>query len=66
MCVGLVFNSKNVQFHITCSFKYNISINATVVDPHSDSLQKSVVKPKFRVINLGVSIFGLHYNPNPL
>ena len=37
-CVGLVFGSKNVQFHMICLFYYSISINTTEVDPHSDSL----------------------------
>ena len=34
--VGLVFRTKNVQFHSICSF----------IDPHSDSLQNGIVKPK--------------------
>ena len=34
--VGLVFRTKNVQFHIICSF----------IDPHSDSLHNGIVKPK--------------------
>ena len=37
--IGLVFDSKNIQFHIICSFYYSISINSTEVDPHSNSLQ---------------------------
>ena len=43
---SLVFGSKNMQFHIICSFWYSISINTIEDDPHSDSLQNSRVKPK--------------------
>ena len=46
VCVGLVFGSKNVQFHIICSFYDSISINTTDVDPHSDSLHDGIVNLK--------------------
>ena len=49
VCVGLVFGSKNMRFHIICSFYYSISINTIEVDPHSnkfDSLHNGIVKPK--------------------
>ena len=49
VCVGLVFGSKNMQFHIICSFYNSISINTTEVDPYSDksdSLHNGIVKPK--------------------
>ena len=42
--VGLVFGSKNVQFH--CSLQYSISISTVKVDPHLNLLYKGVVKLK--------------------
>ena len=36
--IGLVLDSKNIQFHIICSFYYSISTNSTEVDRHSNSL----------------------------
>ena len=44
--VGLVLVCKNIQFHIICSFYYSISINSTEADPHLNSLQSGIVKPK--------------------
>ena len=44
--IGLVLDSKNIQFHIICSFYYTISINSTEVDPHSNSLYNGTVKPQ--------------------
>ena len=49
--IGLVLDSKNVQFHIICSFYYSISINSTEVDPHSNSLHNGIVKPK-NIVNM--------------
>ena len=46
VCVGLVFCSKSMQFHIICSFYNSMSINTSEVDPHSDSLHNGIVKPK--------------------
>ena len=46
ICIGLVFGSKNVQFHIICSFQHSININTTEIDPHPDSLHNGIVKPK--------------------
>ena len=37
LCVGLVFGSKNVQFHIICSPQNSIRVNTVEVDPHPDS-----------------------------
>ena len=45
VCVGLMFGNKNMQFHIICSLYYSISINASEVDPPSDSLHNGIVKP---------------------
>ena len=45
VCVGLVFARKK-QFYIICLLQHSISINTTKVDPHSDSLHNSIVKPK--------------------
>ena len=44
VCVGLVLGSKNVQFHIICSYYYSISVNTTKVDPHSDFLHNGIVR----------------------
>ena len=44
--IGLVLDSKNIQFHIICSFYYSVSINSTEVDPHSNSLHNGIVKSK--------------------
>ena len=49
--IGLVLDSKNIQFHIICSFCYSISINSTEVDPHSNSLHNGIVKPK-NIVNM--------------
>ena len=49
--IGLVLDSKNIQFHIICSFYYSISINSTEVDPHSNSLHNGIVKPK-NIVNM--------------
>ena len=50
VCVGLVFGSKNVQFHIIYGHsQVQHNINATEVDPHSDSMHNGTVKPKNRV-----------------
>ena len=49
--IGLVLDSKNIQFHIICSFYYSISINSTVVDPLSNSLHNGIVKPK-NIVNM--------------
>ena len=46
VCVGLVFRSKYVQFPIICSLQYSININTIEVDPHSDLLHISIMKPK--------------------
>ena len=49
VCVGLVFGSKNMLFHIIRSFYHSIRINTTEIDPHSDksdSLHNGIVKPK--------------------
>ena len=46
VCVGLVFGSKNVQFHIICSFRHSINISTAEDDSHSDSLRNGVMKPK--------------------
>ena len=46
VCVGLVFCSKYVPFHIIWSLQYNININTVEVDPHSDLLHICIVKPK--------------------
>ena len=48
--IGLVLDSKNIQFHIICSFYYTISINSTEVDPHSNSLHYGIVKPIVNMI----------------
>ena len=49
--IGLVLDSKNIQFHIICSFYYSISIHSTEVDPHSNSLYNGIVKPK-NIVNM--------------
>ena len=49
--IGLLLVCKNIQFHIICSFYYSISINSTVVDPHSNSLHNGIVKPK-NIVNM--------------
>ena len=49
--IGLVLDSKNIQFHIICSFYYSISINSTEVDPHSNSLHNGIVKPN-NIVNM--------------
>ena len=48
---GLVLDSKNIQFHISCSFYYSISINSTEVDPHLNSLHNGIVKLK-NIVNM--------------
>ena len=52
VCVGLVFSSKNMQFHIT------------EIDPHSDSLHNGIVKSKntnFPKVFLTPVIYGAHW-----
>ena len=49
--IDLVLDSKNIQFHIICSFYYSISINSTEVDTHSNSLHNGIVKPK-NIVNM--------------
>ena len=49
--IGLVLDSKNIQFHIICSFYYSININSTEVDPHSNSLHNGIVKLK-NIVNM--------------
>ena len=44
--IGLVLDSKKIQFHIICSFYYSVSINSTEVDPHSNSLHNGIMKSK--------------------
>ena len=51
-CDGLVFSSKNMQFHIT------------EIDPHSDSLHNGIVKSKntnFPKLFLTPVIYGAHW-----
>ena len=42
---------KYVQFRTICFYQYNINVNTVEVDPHSDSLQKGIVK-----LNLIISV----------
>ena len=43
---GLVFGSKNVQFHIVCSLQYSVNINTVEPESHPDLLYNDLVKPK--------------------
>ena len=38
VCVGLVFGSKDVEFHTICLLQCSININTVEVDLQSDSL----------------------------
>ena len=46
VCVDVVFGDNYVEFYIICSLQYSININTVEVDPHSDSLQNGIAKPK--------------------
>ena len=42
-------HTHSLKFRIICSIQSSININTVEFDPHSDSLQNVIVKPKNRV-----------------
>ena len=58
--------SKLVEFRIVCSLQPIVNINTIEADPHSDSQNNGIVKPKNRRSYLHTAIGGLLGEAHPI